>query len=111
MNIKEFTVGSLVEAKDFLGHWLKATVIEADEVNRRVKVHYNDQDARFDDWLSLSDGAIKLIESAAKTNGVEEVVPEEQEAEEAPLEVVAEELAKAEPAESTEEPTNEAAEE
>ena len=72
MNIKDFRVGSVVEAKDFFSKWLKATVIEVDEVNRRVKVHYDEQDARFDEWLSISDGSVKLIQSESQANNVEE---------------------------------------
>jgi len=77
MNIKDFRVGSVVEAKDFF-KWLKATVIEVDEVNIRVKVHYDGQDARFDEWLGISDGSVRLfLEGRSEENMFEETRPEE----------------------------------
>ena len=84
MNIKDFRVGSVVEAKDFF-KWLKATVIEVDEVNLRVKVHYDGQDARFDEWLGISDGSVRLfLEGRSEENMFEETRPEENTSAEAP---------------------------
>ena len=60
LKIDQFQSGTLVEAKDFNNNWLQAKVLQVDQVNKRIKVHYIDQDSRFDDWLTVNDDNVKL---------------------------------------------------
>ena len=60
LKIDQFQSGTLVEAKDFNNNWLQAKVLQVDQVNKRIKVHYIGQDSRFDDWLTVNDDNVKL---------------------------------------------------
>ncbi len=61
LDIDAFKIGSEVEAKDFGSKWLRGSVIQIDTINKRVKVHYIGQDARFDEWITLNKDNIQLV--------------------------------------------------
>lgn len=65
LKIEQFQTGTLVEAKDFNSNWLQAKVLQVDQVNKRIKVHYIDQDSRFDDWLTVNEKNVRLCELGA----------------------------------------------
>jgi hypothetical protein len=62
--IIELEVGSLVEAKDFEQTWLNAQIIQLDNLNNRVKIHFLDfVDSRFDEWVFIDEQNIRQIKS------------------------------------------------
>ena len=63
-NNLEFKEGSIVQAKDFDSKWLQAKIIQIDIVNNRAKIHYIDQDSRFDEWVVLTEENIKVSEQS-----------------------------------------------
>ncbi len=69
LNIEDFKVGTEVEAKDFGNKWLRATVIQIDAINKRVKVHYIGKGARFDEWISLNKESIRLVDQDDADDG------------------------------------------
>jgi hypothetical protein len=62
MSTNLFKTGLICEAKDFNSKWMKAKIIEIDNVNNRAKIHYIDQDARFDEWVMLTEDNIKICD-------------------------------------------------
>ncbi len=53
---KEFKIGQWLDVRDTVGEWLEAQVVSS-EVDR-VRVHYNDWGARWDEWIPISSGRL-----------------------------------------------------
>lgn len=73
-------IGSILEARDAHMNWYKARVIQLDEANSRVKIHYLGWNARYDQWLEVNSDAIRPLadeEPEKVAPKVEEMVRDE----------------------------------
>jgi len=51
---RRFFVSQWVDVKDTVNQWLEATVMEVDDEQERIFVHYNGWPTRWDEWLPAS---------------------------------------------------------
>lgn len=47
-------MGQWLDVKDTVNQWLEATVMDINETERKIFVHYNGWPTRWDEWLSFS---------------------------------------------------------
>lgn len=58
--------GALCEAKDYANTWYKSRVLEVDEPNKKVLVHFLGWNARYDQWFEIGSPDLKLFERGHK---------------------------------------------
>lgn len=58
--------GALCEAKDYANTWYKSRVLEVDEPNKKVLVHFLGWNARYDQWFEIGSPDLKLFEKGHK---------------------------------------------
>jgi hypothetical protein len=56
---KTWKRGTIVEARDLHDNWYKSRIIEADENNRRVKVHFFGWNSRYDQWFDINSSDLR----------------------------------------------------
>jgi hypothetical protein len=57
----KWNVGMLVEAKDASGKWYKSRIVEIDEEEKQVKVHYLGWNSRYDQWFNTEGEELKPV--------------------------------------------------
>ena len=63
---KLWKIGTLVEARDLHDNWYKSRIIEVDESNKRVKVHFFGWNSRYDQWFNLCSNDLRPIADATE---------------------------------------------
>ena len=58
--------GVLCEAKDFANTWYKSRVLEVDEPNNKVLVHFLGWNTRHDQWFEIGSPDLKLFDKNNK---------------------------------------------
>lgn len=66
---RSLILGQWIDVKDTIDHWLEAEVIDVDERNKRVLVHYNEWSSRWDEWLDMSSKRIAPFRTQTVQNG------------------------------------------
>lgn len=61
--LAKYKVGVLIEARDSAKDWYKSRIVELDNENNRVKVHFLGWNSRFDQWFEAKSNDLKLISS------------------------------------------------
>ena len=72
---KTWRRGTIVEARDLHDNWYKSRIIEADEGNKRVKVHFFGWNSRYDQWFDISSSDVRPFGAMAKSQNNEKVSP------------------------------------
>ena len=68
---KSWKVGTLVEARDLHDNWYKSRIIEIDEANKRVKVHFFGWNSRYDQWFNLFSNDLKPFNEGSLNSSLE----------------------------------------
>ena len=68
-NIKpKWKEGIIVEAKDESGNWYKSRIIDIDEEDKQVKVHFLGWNSRYDQWFDMDGDDLRICASAPDSN-------------------------------------------
>lgn len=59
----QFVLGQWVDCKDTVNQWLEATVLQVDNDNNRVFIHYNGWPSRWDEWIDMTSPRLSLFRS------------------------------------------------
>ncbi len=59
--LSQVKVGMRLEAKDKYGKWYAAKVVEVDEKEREVLVHFDRWSSRYDELISISSGRLQQL--------------------------------------------------
>lgn len=52
-----------MDVKDTINHWLEAEVIDIDQENKKVLIHYNEWSSRWDEWIDFDSTRIAPFRS------------------------------------------------
>lgn len=67
-NQRRFYVGQWVDVKDTVNQWLEATVMDIDEHERKIFVHYNGWPVRWDEWIEFDSPRVSPFRSRTTHN-------------------------------------------
>lgn len=57
----EFIPGSMLEARDFNNEWFSAKIVEVDQEDREVLVHFQNWSSRYDEWISMESARLRPV--------------------------------------------------
>ena len=58
----EFQIGYRLEAKDLSGNWFPAKVVDIKESKKKILIHFDRWNSKFDEWLSMSSDRIRSVQ-------------------------------------------------
>ena len=63
-SLSNLQVGTKLEALDKVGKWYAARVIELDEENKEVLVHFERWNSRYDEFIGINSGRLRQLSQA-----------------------------------------------
>lgn len=66
---RKFKLGQWLDVKDTIEQWLEAEVIDIDEVENKVFVHYNGWGRRWDEWITMNSPRLAIFRTHTVQNG------------------------------------------